>query len=595
MGYTINTNKNPVTYNAAELSVWQSRITYKSWNDAFTGSPPSYDEMDARASYFIANQSLELVNYDVSNVDGSQRNCAYAVASAFKYLVEGNTTHGNAVKNLILTQIGYSATDFSTYNYLTCNFTYTKFSASWVFKMFLCYEYTLALYSASEKTSIETWFYNAALFYQRFHHIRIITNGLFQLAYYDGSPYADYATMIADTGSHTSGKEYHVLSTNSNWAYNGSTYTEKFTPKEDYTSYKGNTGTTGLYTHIDNTSANVNLIYNLAANWNNSHGMIVRVFSAIGIRLSDTYMQNVAKSFVNEWLKYAVFPDGTTGEYRRNLGTPTDAPQLGTMFYSLICIEQALIVADLFRRQDDNSVYTYSTSEGYQTTAGGTKNIKLVLDTLLEHITSEYDTANAKYALSKTTDRLLSEYRVSTNYRYIPEHIFLLANLYYNDSNYQNCYKLQASNQVAFASSQNRPSAESYGSGPTISWGGALGNYPAAYFMMAEMENVSLAPIANAGSDQSISVATSVLDGTGSYDSGGTITSYLWEQVSGPNTSNILTPTQSTSIVNNLIVGDYIFRLTVTDNDGLSDTDTVTITVNTTVSAINANARVLIM
>lgn len=105
--------------------------------------------------------------------------------------------------------------------------------------------------------------------------------------------------------------------------------------------------------------------------------------------------------------------------------------------------------------------------------------------------------------------------------------------------------------------------------------------------------NTNQTPTAIAGNNQSISVATTTLDGTQSYDSDGTIVSYLWEQVSGPNTANILTPSGSSSIVNGLIVGDYVFRLTVTDDDTLTDTDTVTITVNPVISTNKANARVL--
>lgn len=104
----------------------------------------------------------------------------------------------------------------------------------------------------------------------------------------------------------------------------------------------------------------------------------------------------------------------------------------------------------------------------------------------------------------------------------------------------------------------------------------------------------NLPPIANAGADQSISVSVTTLDGTASSDPDGTISTYLWEQVSGPNTANILTPSGSSTIVNGLIVGDYVFRLTVTDNDSLTDTDTVTITVNPATTTTKVNVRVLL-
>lgn len=90
----------------------------------------------------------------------------------------------------------------------------------------------------------------------------------------------------------------------------------------------------------------------------------------------------------------------------------------------------------------------------------------------------------------------------------------------------------------------------------------------------------NIAPTANAGVDQSITLPTSsiVLSGSGN-DSDGTITTYLWEKVSG-GTATIVTPSSATTSVTGLIQGTYVFRLTVTDNGFLTGTDNITITVN---------------
>lgn len=88
-------------------------------------------------------------------------------------------------------------------------------------------------------------------------------------------------------------------------------------------------------------------------------------------------------------------------------------------------------------------------------------------------------------------------------------------------------------------------------------------------------------PVANAGSDASITLPTSsiTLNGSGS-DPDGNIYSYLWNYVSGPAGSNLTTPTQATTSVSGLVQGTYIFRLTVADNQGATGFDEVTITVN---------------
>jgi hypothetical protein len=87
-------------------------------------------------------------------------------------------------------------------------------------------------------------------------------------------------------------------------------------------------------------------------------------------------------------------------------------------------------------------------------------------------------------------------------------------------------------------------------------------------------------PIANAGLDQTITLPanSTALDGSGSSDSDGTITSYTWTQVSGPSVvepDDVVGPT-----VTGLVEGTYVFQLVVTDNLGaISAPDTVSITV----------------
>ncbi len=90
------------------------------------------------------------------------------------------------------------------------------------------------------------------------------------------------------------------------------------------------------------------------------------------------------------------------------------------------------------------------------------------------------------------------------------------------------------------------------------------------------------APTANAGGNQTITlpVASANLSGSASTDPDGTIASYLWQQVSGPNTSTLSSTTAQSITVSGLIVGTYTYRLTVTDNGGITGTTTVTVTVN---------------
>jgi Secretion system C-terminal sorting domain/PKD domain len=89
-------------------------------------------------------------------------------------------------------------------------------------------------------------------------------------------------------------------------------------------------------------------------------------------------------------------------------------------------------------------------------------------------------------------------------------------------------------------------------------------------------------PVANAGPDQSIQLPASSanLDGMASYDPDGTIASYSWMQLSGPAGTTITNSNTATPAVSGLQAATYVFQLTVTDNQGATDTAQVTITVS---------------
>ena len=96
-------------------------------------------------------------------------------------------------------------------------------------------------------------------------------------------------------------------------------------------------------------------------------------------------------------------------------------------------------------------------------------------------------------------------------------------------------------------------------------------------------------PVANAGSDQTITLPTNsvTLSGKNSYDPDGTLVTYSWKQISGPTTSSIVPANISTTSATKLIEGQYVFELTVTDNNGATNADRITVKVNAAVSKLN--------
>lgn len=98
----------------------------------------------------------------------------------------------------------------------------------------------------------------------------------------------------------------------------------------------------------------------------------------------------------------------------------------------------------------------------------------------------------------------------------------------------------------------------------------------------------NLAPVADAGTGSSIAVGQSVqLKGSASFDPDGTIAQYAWTQVSGPSSPTISSGSSAQASVTISTAGIYVFKLTVTDNNGASSFDQVEIIVGDVVTGLS--------
>ncbi|GGB00851.1 PKD domain-containing protein [Puia dinghuensis] len=141
------------------------------------------------------------------------------------------------------------------------------------------------------------------------------------------------------------------------------------------------------------------------------------------------------------------------------------------------------------------------------------------------------------------------------------------------------CYTSTTDNQSAIQIEDHFSGLQSTGNiicGNTSSVGQSIlvytGNagHPVSY-----STNCGTPPAAKAGPNQTITlpVDSVVLDGRGST---GTISSWLWTEVSGPNTPVLATPTNDTTKVTGLIQGVYVFQLSL---NGGADSARVTVNV----------------
>jgi gliding motility-associated-like protein len=96
-------------------------------------------------------------------------------------------------------------------------------------------------------------------------------------------------------------------------------------------------------------------------------------------------------------------------------------------------------------------------------------------------------------------------------------------------------------------------------------------------------------PMANAGADIILSLPTkkTSIQGTGT-DADGSIASYAWSQISGPNTATLTNATSSSVTTDNLIAGTYVFSMLVTDDKGATAFDNVSVVVNALIENVLA-------
>ncbi|RYY51201.1 MAG: tandem-95 repeat protein [Chitinophagaceae bacterium] len=91
----------------------------------------------------------------------------------------------------------------------------------------------------------------------------------------------------------------------------------------------------------------------------------------------------------------------------------------------------------------------------------------------------------------------------------------------------------------------------------------------------------NILPRANAGQDLTITLPVNTVDLNGSgTDPDGTIVSYNWAKISGPNAGSFTNASAANTTATGLVQGLYRFQLTVTDNSGAQGMDTVLVTVN---------------
>jgi len=217
----------------------------------------------------------------------------------------------------------------------------------------------------------------------------------------------------------------------------------------------------------------------IALIYNNRRSCLALYCGLVGAMLNNTYLITQAKRFFQEFIRFSCLPNGAPGEWQRNGSGGTNWQGI---FYEGILLQNYVMVADALRRIGDNSLYTYSTSEGYGPTVGGPKTLEVVLNTYCDVIEEtsvfEYDGVVAN-PFGQTGDGG----QFITDLGVLP-----IANKYYDSTRYQELY-LRDPRGTDYATQDYQSIANEQGL--TVSpFGGYSELVPGMLFMYSQLEDL---------------------------------------------------------------------------------------------------------
>jgi hypothetical protein len=421
-----------------ELNIWKERAAsgpYKSTGDVSANSPGDWNRIMNNANAFLTNPSADRWAGQTTATcavtwgpEPGRRLGNRLRDAAFYYLITGDVRYRDTVRNELLAQAAVPGTNFADSTRWCpglgdANPTFDY--ANWLTRLIFGYDYIRSGLSTADKNTLDTWFYNAGVFWEK----------------------------NIDIGERT----YRF-------------------PKRNQGDYSVNTGTSvNVYVRITHYGGWTAHEWHRA--WTNRGMAQARFFTLAGILTNNTWLKNQGKRFVKEWLKYSVFPDNTPSEFDR---WESSDPDLGWGYTGLV-LGSVLTIADSLARTSDLELYNYVTSEGLYGTQGGPKSILGVIRLYMQHI----DGKTARYGTDQASQNGTLNYRIDDfnppNSSARNNDTFVAnGNVFYKDSYVKSVYMRTAPNTRAYPGS---PATGGY-----AAWGGEWGVYPGVLFMFGDME-----------------------------------------------------------------------------------------------------------
>jgi hypothetical protein len=433
-----------------ELNIWRQRAAtgpYKTKGDVSPNSPGDWNRIQKNATDFILDPSSERWDGQTTNScfvqrvhTPSRKKGVNVRDAAFYYLVTGNSSYRDAVKQALLAQAAVTGTHFENRTRWCIKDHSNLDVAAWIGRLLFAYDYIRNDISDGDRAKLDFWFLNAANWLEANVH----------------------------------GKA------------------AKRWPNRKSDSYGASSMALGPA--FANIYYGAPVFYQWHLAWGNITAVETRTFGLIGVMLNNTKLKNESKRWFKEAMRYIVWYKNTDniathGEYMRCcLTSHSNFPTLGFGYVSSSLLSMTML-ADALSRAGDNELYTYTTSEGYYTTEGGPKNLKAVIKThlqMMQHAIVRYGTSSA--ADLGTSSFIIDNVYEPTKWHHVGDAwVAPLANRFYKDSFFKAAYQRKA------------PGMPSYPSSPASSavdaWMGDLGTFPGVLFMFGDMEGGSTSPV----------------------------------------------------------------------------------------------------
>jgi len=355
----------PLFYTSAQLDVWRARVGQtraQRLADLPAGAPDDWQRMVDNAARF--QREGEPLPHALDDGQARATHGSLARDAAYHYVITQSPASLQAVRRYLKAQAIAPVNDFGGLCFVTQagqSLDGWFWHASWLLRYVVTFDAVRAQLPDDERLAAENLIRRNA--YVMAAHLDW---GLAQV--FPGRLNGDYARRLADAAPAQARDTWWRKAYDSNGDCQIDN-TERAQPYE-----------VRAYVHVDG-SPGPRL--SVLSQWfNNRRSAVAASVAASAAVLDDALLRDRSRRYFMEWLSYAVWPDGSEGEYARN-GDYCVAQQ--GVIYAQTNLQAAWMTARLQARQGDASLLNWQTCQGLFGTACAGADAPKSLQALLRH------------------------------------------------------------------------------------------------------------------------------------------------------------------------------------------------------------------